>query len=131
MPIDIPKIRKRCANAIKNTATGRYLEQALDELQGMREREETIRVGRCVSSSLIEIAMEQRDPAKWAALMLSKPNSTLMTVGDAMDFVEGTLRHALALMLDAERRECDRRRAEIGEAFVEDMAADSVSVPSA
>lgn len=122
--IDIPAVRKRCANAIRNTATGRYLEQALDELQGMRDREEAIKAGRCVSSNLIEIAMEQRDPAKWAALMISKPNSPLMTVGEAMYFVEGTLRHALALMLEAERRECDRRRAEIAEAFVDDMAAE-------
>lgn len=129
--LDIPKVRKQNANAIRNTTTGRWLGLALDELQAMRDREKTIRAGRCVSSNLIEVAAEQRDPAKWAALMLSKPNSPLMTVGDAMDFVEGTLRHALALMLEAERRECDRRRAEIGEAFVEGMAADSVSVPSA
>jgi len=131
MRIDIPAVRRKCANAIRNTATGRYLAEALDELQGMRDREETIRAGRCVSSNLIEITAEIRDPAKWAALMLNKPNSPLMTMGDAIDLIEGTLRHALALMLEAERRECDRRRAEIGDAFVDDMAADSVSVPSA
>ncbi len=97
-PIDIRAVRMRCANAIRNTAVGQYLDQALTELEALRDREETIKAGRCVSSCLIEIAAEQRDPAKWAAMMLTKGMSPQMTVGEAQDLVEGTLRHALQLM---------------------------------
>jgi len=117
--IDIPDIRKRCANSIRNTATGKYLDEALTELQMMRDREETIKAGRCVSSNLLEIAAEQRDPAKWAAMMITKGSNPQMTVDEAQDLIEGTLRHALRLMLDEQRRKCDEERAKLGEAFVQ------------
>jgi len=38
--IDIPDVRRRCAGAIKNTPVGKWLGQALDELEAMRERYE-------------------------------------------------------------------------------------------
>ena len=106
--IDIANIRRRCCNAIRNTAMGKHLGEALDELQMMRDREATMKAGRAVSSNLIEIAAEQRDPAKWAALMLSKGGNPATSVGDAMDLVEGTLRHALELMLREQCRRCTK-----------------------
>jgi hypothetical protein len=39
--IDIEDLRKRHANSILNTATGRALGRALDELEKLRERAET------------------------------------------------------------------------------------------
>ena len=119
--LNIPEIRKRCANSIKNTATGKYLREALDELQMMRDREETFRAGHAVSSNLLEIAAEQRDPAKWAAMMLTKSFHPSMNVGEAMDLIEGTLRHALTLMLDEQKADCERQLAEIGTAFIDEM----------
>lgn len=120
--IDIAAIRKKCGNAIRNTATGKYLDEALSELQMMRDREQTIKSGRAVSSNLLEIAAEQRDPAKWAAIMITKGGNPAMTCGEAMDLIEGTLRHALELMLDEQKRQCDEARANIGDAFVRDFA---------
>lgn len=35
---DATEVRKRCANAIKNTATGRHLGKALDDLEMMLRR---------------------------------------------------------------------------------------------
>lgn len=120
--IDISAVRERCANAIRNTATGKHLGEALDELQMMRDREETIKAGRAVSSNLLEIAAEQRDPAKWAAMMITKGGNPQMTTGEAMELIEGTLRYALELMLDEQKRQCDETRAKLGEAFVRDFA---------
>jgi hypothetical protein len=37
-PIDIEDMRKRHANSIRNTATGRALGEALDELEKLREQ---------------------------------------------------------------------------------------------
>ena len=78
--------------------------------------------GRMISTNLIEIAMEQRDPAKWAAMMLIKGgNDPSLTCEDATALIEGTLRHALQLMLDAEREKCDRERHIAAQAFLEEM----------
>lgn len=122
--LDIGAIRKRCANAIKNTSVGKYLSIALDELQMMRDREESIRAGRAVSSNLLEIAAEQRDPAKWAAMMIIKGSNPQMTSGEAMNLIEGTLRHALELMMEEQKRQCNEQRAKIGQAFLDDFSSD-------
>jgi hypothetical protein len=107
MMLDIPDIRKRCAFAIQNTATGRYLGMALDELQMMRDREETMKAGRAVSSNMLEIAAESIDPAKWAAMMIVKGGNPQMSCGEAMDLIEGTIRHAMNM--ETQRR-CSHAR---------------------
>lgn len=102
--IDIADLRKRHANAIANTATGMALGAALDELQMMRACEESIRRGRAVSTNLLEVSAENMEPAKWAAMMILKGTNPQMTTGEAMDLIEGTIRHALYLMLKDETR---------------------------
>jgi len=111
-PLNIADIRKKHANAIKNTATGKALGRALDELQAMRDQLQAIRAGRCQSSNLLELVAEDRDPAKWAAMMLTKSMGGVTTVGEATDLIEGTLRHALRKMRELELSSPDQNEAQ-------------------
>lgn len=77
--------------------------------------------GRLISTNLIEIYAEQKDPAKWATMMLLRGGNPNMTGEEAAALIEGTLRHALELMLDAERRKCDEERAKAAQIFLDEM----------
>lgn len=58
------------------------------------------------SWTMIESWMERRDPAKWAALMLTRRLTASGTIGDAIDAIEATVARAIAVAIEEQIVAC-------------------------
>ena len=80
--LDIDSLRKRYANSIQNTPTGRALGAALDEVERLREEldETRMAVGTYIDASIA--LTRERDEARWAVRYLLENITQLQTRAD-------------------------------------------------
>ena len=89
--MDTTETRRRYANAMRNTATGKALKAACDEIDRLREIIEP------QSVNGMEMILAAKDPAMWAAAKLLKENSPAKTSGEAVAGIKAVFAKALEL----------------------------------
>ena len=58
-----------------------------------------------MSETLVEMAAEMTDPAKWLAMMLVKGGRPKMSAEEAFAMIEGLCRHAIARAKESDTKE--------------------------
>lgn len=88
---DIELCKRRCANSMRNTAAGKWLARAINEIARLRA------IVNPESVNGIEMVLAAKDPAMWAAAKLLKADSPAKTSGEAVAAINAVFAKALEL----------------------------------
>lgn len=88
---DLELCKRRCANSMRNTAVGKWLARAINEIARLRA------IINPESVNGIEMILAAKDPAMWAAAKLLKADSPAKTSGEAVEAIRAVFSKALEL----------------------------------